>query len=168
MAGYRFKCSICDDWHEGFPDVGYAQPDYAWNIPEAERAKRVILTSDLCAVDYEHYFIRGVLRVPILGTNEEFCWGVWTTLSLDNFRRYESHYDHDMSNWKPMFGWLSNQLPAYPETLNLKLSIQTRGSGDRPEFTLEPTDHPLAADQRDGIKPERLLEIVTPYLHHTN
>ena len=75
-------------------------------------------------------------------------------------------YDEDMSDWEPMFGYLSNRLPGYPETLALKTSVQTKREGDRPILTLEPTDHPLVIEQQDGMSLARALEIVGPFLEH--
>jgi|SRR6185437_184546 hypothetical protein len=163
---HRYKCSTCDKWHEGFPDVGYDRPRYAADVPKNERAARVFLTSDLCIVDGEHYFIRCVLPLPIRGTGDDFCWGVWSTLSKANFLRYRAAYDDDMSDWEPMFGYLSNNLPGYPETLSLKLSVQPQSKGNRPVAMLEPTDHPLAIEQRDGMAIERAIEISAPFIEH--
>lgn len=124
----RFKCTKCRDWHDGLPDIGYDMPAYANEIPEAERANRLFLTSDLCVVDNEHFFIRCVLAVPIRGTGAEFGWGAWSSLSQKNFLRYQEHYDEDMSGWEPMFGYLSNRLPHYPDTLSLELSVQPQAA----------------------------------------
>lgn len=165
IVAYRFKCSACNEWHDGLPDMGYDQPDYAANVPKGERSTRVMLTSDLCSVDKEFFFIRCVLPLPIRGTDENFGWGVWSTLSEKNFTRYREHYDEDMSHWDPMFGYLSNNLPEYPETLSLKLNVQSQKKGSRPKVTLQPTDHPLAVEQRDGIAFEKVLKIVDPFLH---
>ncbi len=162
---YRFKCSTCDKWHEGLPDVGYREPLVAADVPQTECAKRLFLTSDLCVLDNEHFFVRCMLFLPNTGADERFGWGVWSTLSQANFLRYQEHYDEDLSRWNPMFGYLSNRLPGFPDTLNLKLSVQPERRGMRPTVTLEPTDHPLAVAQRDGISIEKVLEIVEPFLH---
>jgi hypothetical protein len=163
---HRYKCSKCDTWHEGWPDMGYGQPDYTKEISGPEREKRVFLTSDLCVLDDEFYFVRCLLFLKIRGTGENFTWGIWSSLSKENFSRYQKAYDEDMSDWAPMFGYLSNRLPHYPDTLSLKLSVQTGIRGARPSVQLEPTDHPLAIDQRDGLALEKLLEIVGPHLAH--
>jgi hypothetical protein len=163
---HRFKCPTCDDWHEGWPDVGYREPYYIAGISASEREKRVFLTSDLCVLDSEFFFVRCLLFLKVRGTGENFAWGVWSSLSKDNFLRYQKSYDDDMSDWEPMFGYLSNQLSHYPDTLGLKLSVQPGTQGVRPSVQLEPTDHPLAIDQRDGMTLEKLLEIVGPYLAH--
>ena len=61
--------------------------------------------------------------------------------------------------------WLSTSLPCYPDTLNLKAQVQTRPLGMRPYVELEPTDHPLAMEQRTGISIERVREIAECVLH---
>lgn len=62
-------------------------------------------------------------------------------------------------NEPPMFGWLSTSLPGYPETLSLKTHLYQREVGRRPLIELEPTDHPLAVEQRTGISWVRVQEI---------
>ncbi|HEX4157709.1 MAG TPA: DUF2199 domain-containing protein, partial [Rhizomicrobium sp.] len=64
----------------------------------------------------------------------------------------------------PKFGWLSNNLSLYPETLSLKTNLHLRGGGIRPFIELEPTDHPLAIEQREGISIERVEEIAAMLL----
>ena len=65
----------------------------------------------------------------------------------------------------PYFGWLSSSVPGYPETLKLETMVHTRAVGVRPRIELEPTDHPLAVEQREGITRERVREIAEIVLH---
>jgi len=65
----------------------------------------------------------------------------------------------------PYFGWFSTSLPGYPETLNLKTNVYTRPVGQRPLIKLEPTDHPLAVEQQEGITMARVQEIVEIVVH---
>lgn len=60
---------------------------------------------------------------------------------------------------EPSFGWHSTAIPGYPETLNLKTNIHTRPVGVNPFVELEPTNHPLAIEQREEITLERVREI---------
>lgn len=54
----------------------------------------------------------------------------------------------------------------YPTTtLNLKTYLHTRPVGERPFVELEPTDHPLAVEQRTGITPARVREIAAAVFH---
>lgn len=54
----------------------------------------------------------------------------------------------------------------YPATtLYLKTHVHTRPPGRRPFVELEPTEHPLAVEQRTGISSERVREIASAVLH---
>jgi hypothetical protein len=156
---------MCDEWHEGFPTLGYPEPDLVSQIPETERAKRLFLSSDYCVVDEKHFFVRCVLQLPIIGMDDEFGWGIWSSLSEPNFIRYQDCSGDDRSALGSMFGYMCNRLPRYPDTINLKLSLRPRNQELRPVATLEPTDHPLAVEQREGIALEKVLEFVGPWLH---
>jgi hypothetical protein len=67
----------------------------------------------------------------------------------------------------PYFGWLSNSIDLYPETLNLKTNVSFRDIGQRPYIELEPTDHPLAIEQREGISVDRVRQIAERSMHRT-
>jgi hypothetical protein len=59
----------------------------------------------------------------------------------------------------PWFGWFSNRLRPYPDTLNLKCQVHPKDGRQRPWIEIESTDHPLAQEYVNGITYERLLEI---------
>jgi len=65
----------------------------------------------------------------------------------------------------PFFGWLNTALPFYGDTLNLKTMVHLRDDGLRPLVIVEPTDHPLAVAQREGISTETVEEMVSALLH---
>jgi hypothetical protein len=52
-----------------------------------------------------------------------------------------------------------------PSTLNLKTNVHTQPVGLRPLVELEPTDHPLAVEQRDGITVARVQEFAERLLN---
>jgi hypothetical protein len=61
----------------------------------------------------------------------------------------------------PFFGWLCTRIAFYQQdTLLLKTFAHFRGGGLRPFIELEPTDHPLAVDQKNGIPLEKAWQIV--------
>ena len=162
----RYTCATCNEVHEGLPDVGYQAPVHFYDIPEDEREGRARLGSDLCVIDGEYFFVRALLLVPVPEIGSEFGWGVWSSLSEENFRRYSDLFDaDDVAGEGPYFGWLSNVLPIYPETLNLKVKVHLQNNGQRPLLELEPTDHPLAVDQRDGIERERAIAMAAELIH---
>jgi hypothetical protein len=161
MTPERYRCSGCGEVHSGFPDLCYDAPIYFDQIPETERSRRCELTSDTCVLDHEHFFIRAVLEIPILGREDRFGWGVWVSLREINFHRYLRFVEVDPPEGEgPYFGWLSNRLPVYEDTLNLKTHVHLRPAGTRPLIELEHTDHALARHQHHGIEPHELSQIV--------
>lgn len=112
-----------------------------------------------------NYFVLGLLSLPIHDREEMLSWGVWSTLSRDNFQRYKRSYaGKRQASLGPMFGWLSTSLPGFPESYNLKCMVHPQDGGLRPSIELEPTDHPLAVAQREGIDVDRAIELVRPWL----
>jgi hypothetical protein len=163
-----FFCATCGKYHRGLPlEFGFDEPAIFFRIAEKERESRCELTSDLCVVDQKHFFIRGCLEIHLVDGNGPFIWGVWASLSQENFKRVAQFWKtEDRENEPPYFGWLSNSVPLYPESLHLKTHVHTRPFGQRPFIELEPTDHPLAVEQRQGITMARVLEIAAVLLHH--
>ncbi len=102
----------------------------------------------------------------MIGCEERFSWDVWVSLSDRNFERTcELWEQNGRESEPPYFGWLSTALPGYPETVNLRTMVQTRELGRRPSVELEPSDHPLAVEQREGITIARVQEIAELVLH---
>jgi len=157
LMGYR--CGKCNELHEGIPDVGWDKPEPWYSIPEDERDQRVEITSDTCVIDDEHFFIRGVIEIPINGEDGDLGLGVWVSQKRENFYAYVEN--NESSDIGPFFGWLSNTIRYYePDTFCLKTMAHFREDGMRPTIELEPTDHPLAVDQREGISLEKAWDIV--------
>jgi hypothetical protein len=168
MKIFRFKCETCGEEHDGLPDVGFDSPAYVQQVPEAERASRVLLTKDMCTIDSTDRFIRTCLEIPIRGTDATFVWGVWVSLSERNFQWYADHFKQDPpANEGPYFGWFSNRLPGYPNTLNLKTRVHLQPGGMRPMIELEASDHPLSKHQQEGIPLRDLLAIIGDKLHES-
>lgn len=139
---------------------------YPWfEVPESERANRCVLDDDLCAVD-EHRFVRGRIELPVRDGTEPFVWLVWVSLSAKNFDRTVELWRHEgREHEPPYFGWLMSALPYTPPTLGLATHVHTSPVGKRPTIELEPTDHPLAIEQRDGITMARVRVIAESLLH---
>jgi hypothetical protein len=164
-----WACPTCGEPHDGeLPAVTAAAP-LVWDKASAqERADHFDLTTDTCIWKDEHFFVRGVLELPLKDRDGVLSFGVWTSLSRDSFFRYLPTFDEeneaDRLKLPPMFGWFSNSLPGYPETLNLRCSAHARTGGLRPLIELEPTDHPLAIAQREGIPFGQAVEYVHEHL----
>ena len=134
--------------------------------PEFEEQGRGVLGDENCEID-DDFFVRGRIRIPVNDADEDFEWGVWVTLSEANYERMLELWSTPGREAEPAyFGWLSTELPIYePSTLNLQTMVHTRPVGERPLIELEPTDHPLAVEQREGITLERVREIALEVLH---
>lgn len=171
LAGLRWKCHTCEEWHTGpCLDLSYSAPAY-WSREDAEvteegplsvdRLPKSYLDEDLCIVDGEDFFVRGIIQLPIIGTAETFRWGVWGSLSEANFVKLVRVFDDpERVELEPMFSWLSNQIDEYEDTLNLKMYAHTREPGERPTFEVEPTEHSLSQEYYQGITAERVKEIM--------
>jgi hypothetical protein len=163
-----YQCKTCGRWHDDLPMSFGADAPYWYEViaPE-ERSRRAELGSDQCIIDNQHYFVRGCLEIPVLDGPGPFVWGVWVSLSEKSFERMSELWAAPgRESEAPYFGWVSTSLPGYPETLNLKANVHSRPVGHRPLIELEPTDHPLAVEQREGITMARVQEIVEIVLHH--
>ena len=160
-------CSQCGEAHDDLP-LSYAAeaPELYASIPEAERDMRTELTSDMCIIDQQYYFVLGRVCIPIHGSPDPFVWLVWVSLSQPNFERTLALWESPgRESEPPYFGWLSTQLPVYSSTLNLPTSVQTMPVGERPTIIVGDEEHPLAQEQRQGMSPSRLQAIAEQLLH---
>jgi hypothetical protein len=166
MESTRFRCSVCGKDHDELPDIAADKPDQWWSVPAKERGRRIKLTSDTCIIDDEDFFIRGVIEIPIHDYPQQFGFGVWVSQKPENFRKYVRR--PNTSKIGPFFGWLCTRISYYPQdTTMLKTRAHFRDRGLRPTIELEPTDHPSAVDQREGITFEKALQIVHHYMPKT-
>ncbi|MEU3448622.1 DUF2199 domain-containing protein [Streptomyces thermolilacinus] len=143
-----------------------ADAPYVWD-PGFADAPGCLLSTDQCVIKARHYFVKGLIEIPVIGGDQVFSWGVWVSLSRRNFSRAADLWDTPgRESEEPYFGWLTTELPVYsPSTLNLRTNLHTRPVGRRPLIELEPTDHPLAVEQRTGITMDRVREIAAALPH---
>jgi hypothetical protein len=147
------------------PSFGWDYPVQYLLIPEQEREGRIQLSSDACVIDEKWFFVRGCLEIPVRDHEELFSWGVWCSLSQDTFQRYEELFDQVDRAGESFFGWLCSAIPGYPDTQQLKTMVRVRSWPTRPFVELEPTNHPLAVEQREGITVARAREIAERVMH---
>jgi hypothetical protein len=172
LHGKPWACTSCGGTHAGIFDLACRRPD-PWTGPEEYSPNAMLSTSrhflseDFCVLNDEDYFVRCVLELPIIGADgARFGYGVWSSLSKKNFELYAEHFDAGHRDGiGPWFGWFSNGLKGYPDTLGLKCRVHPRSGRQRPFIELEPTDHKLALEQRNGITFDRLLEIYALHGH---
>jgi hypothetical protein len=164
---FGFRCSTCGQWHDGPSlDVGFSEPLYVHELSPDDRAAQVTGTGDFRVWNSNqgtHYFVRGVIEIPVHGIDDGFCYGVWASLSADSYARATAAYDANEAAG-PLFGWLSNRLPGYPETLHLKTNVSVRPD-QKPSIVLHRADHPLVREQREGMSLRRVQQLVEAVIH---
>lgn len=155
-----FVCSVCGETHDGLPALTLKRPDY-WLTLTPEQQAEGKADDGLCVTPDGHFFVRCVLVIPLLdGPERTLEFGPWSSLSEDNFWRYVGTFkDPDQSELGDMSGWLSNEVRGFPGSLNLKCRVCPQDNDQRPLVQLEPTDHPLAVAQREGISFARALKL---------
>ena len=160
--------------HDELPlSFGFDAPaHWSWLEP-GDRVRRGTCDADLCVMTDDGgdpaRFVRGVIELPIVDAagpdDATFLIGVWSSLSEASFGalvdlRAGVHGAGD----GPWFGWLSNRLPVYPETLNLPTDVIPREPDLRPLIRVQPGEHPLVVDQA-GITLDRAVELSESWLH---
>lgn len=159
----RLFCAACNVEHDlSELEPNFTRPDAALAIPPAELAGRLHDLGDACAIRDDggtvRHYVHVRLPVPVRGEREHFHWIAWVQVGPAVFRRLvEGRVESPFS----VVATLANDFPGYPSTLGLPGSMHVVDGALRPSFVILPdVRHPLAAEQREGILPERLLEIV--------
>jgi hypothetical protein len=148
----KFRCATCGKEHGALPlDLGFDYPADFFRIPTPERDQRIVYDGDLCSIDKQEYYARGILALPIRGSNQEFRWGVWARIERASLKRYLDLWESDEAANEPMFpGVLSGGVPVYPNTDGLTVAVQLLVR-KRPRFFVVDRDHPLGVAQREGV-----------------
>jgi len=109
----------------------------------------------------EDRLILANIELPVKGSADQFVWTCWISLSHASYDRMQRLWDEPGRHaQESAFGYVSVSLPTYePSTFALKSRVHTRSIGIRPWVELEPTSHPLAVEQREGIELERIVAV---------
>jgi hypothetical protein len=163
------KCATCGSDHV-LSEISFgANAPAQWALLSETERLNSFLGSDQCEIKTAgetHYFVRACLDIPIVGTYKTYSWGVWVSLSVKSFQEMADHWeDPGRVALGPYFGWLCTPIPGYPDTMFLKTIVHQREPGLRPLVKLEPTEHSLAAHQRDGISVDELKRMLADLLH---
>jgi hypothetical protein len=164
LVTMSYRCRTCGETHEGPPfSWGFGAPA-GWPVTaDPASGCRGELSDEQAILECEgetDYFMRGNIWLPVTDGDEDFSFTVWVSLSEASFQRSCDVWDDPArADEPPYFGWLSSDVPGYPTTISLKTHVHTQPVGVRPHIELEPTDHPLAVEQREGITVARVIEI---------
>jgi hypothetical protein len=167
------RCATCGEEHDwSTMEPSFDRPDAYYAIPEEDRPARTLAGKSDCRIrdlaDTERwYFLRVLLPIPILGEPTVCNWGLWAEVSAADFQRAWDRWDDtDQAAEPPFPGVLANAVAGYPSTVGLPGLVQLTGPTTPPQFRFAPeVEHPFAAEQRDGVYPERRLEWLMRRVH---
>ena len=165
LHDHEMQCPCCDQTFGGVFDFAFDHPD-SWPHGNRQASGQETLVAgddrlgtDLCSFG-EHRFVKGLLSLDILGSDESFSFGVWCSLARDNFDAYVSAFGTEAeADLEPVFGWMSNLLPYYDNRAFLKSQIQFKGGNARPAVIIGDSSCTITQDQQCGISFDTLLDI---------
>jgi hypothetical protein len=166
-----WTCSVCGEQHEEqLLDIRAGLPEPVFELSEAEREERAEIWDDWCrfvdATGAMHFYVRGVIHLPVERSSKEFCFGVWIDVSEGDFYHLtELWHDEGDSATRPFFGRLANELNLYPESIGLRVALQLRDERHLPAVILLDAEHRIVSDQRDGIDASRAQQLAETVLH---
>jgi hypothetical protein len=154
-------CSVCGKTHS--PDaseLSFDLPDEIFEFSEEERTQRCTISDDVCTVDRERFFIRGLLPMRVDGRTQVYRIGMWAEVSVEVYRRiYQLWSDPHQADEPHLPGAVANQLPLQTQNMRaLPISIKLIGQKSRPEFFVQSQEHSLYREQMNGIDEHRALE----------
>jgi Uncharacterized protein conserved in bacteria (DUF2199) len=106
-----WSCAVCGETHQGLMDLVCPIPAH-WTGTEEKAPNGALdlsgnfLSEDFCVLEGRHFFVRATLQLLIRGSGgQQFGFGVWTTLSRENFERYIETFDNgEQDGLGPWFG----------------------------------------------------------------
>src|SRR4051794_7667124 len=105
-ATVGFECSCCGAWHDELP-FAYHSPAPAYWSPDSAADGVSELGGEQCVIGDESFFVRGLIRLPVLDAEQDFEWGVWVSLSEESFLRMSDLWTTEGRENEPAkFGWL--------------------------------------------------------------
>jgi hypothetical protein len=148
-------------------DVAYNKPDQ-WS-DDFKDDKNCFLNEDYCNIRDEEFYVRGVIPIPIIGTDQFFMYGVWGSVSKKSFDLVlNADEDPKRDEIPRLFSWLCNSVAGYPDSQSLKMDVVVQEIGARPHFELHRSDHPLAQEFHNGITPKRAKDIMKKWVKELN
>jgi hypothetical protein len=111
--------------------------------------------------------VRGCLELPVRDGPSPFVWGVWVELSEADYARVGELWNAEGREREPAYSsaLASSLTPHYPSALGIAAKLETQPVGQRPLVLLDASKHPLAIEQRDGIRRARVREIAECMRH---
>jgi hypothetical protein len=159
----KYTCENCGQEHESWPALTFNAPLYYDTLSDEEKETIATIDSNFCTIkgtDQTDRFIKVTLVQSITDHCEDLAYDAWVSLSETSFNSYAETYKSEAQD-EGYFGFLSNRIPGYPDTLNIHMDVYPQAGNQRP--IIEPHedfDHPFVRDYYKGIsKAEAELRI---------
>ena len=151
------KCAVCGQDHpDDDIELTYVRPDDVFRVPEEQRATRVHESPDFAVLDDRRFFVRTTLALPVHGRKRDYNIGVWVEVDQDSFQRIVARWeDERQADEPPIPARLANAIKSLPDTTGLPVELRLTGLTSRPSVRVLSTDHPLHAEQANGISVHR-------------
>ncbi len=144
-------------------DLGFSWPDDVAALAPAEQKQRTVATSEMCILDDNRRFVRGVIAIPLEVVDrraEAAAFGVWVEMDGANFQAYQGASLGDGAIVARLPGRLANEIKGFGDTSALEVQVIPQSGDTRP--LIEPTDrsHKLAERQQTGVTMATWVELV--------
>ena len=155
--------SLCTECGHEHPleelELTFLRPDVVAALQAEERRSRVQENNDLCVLDGERFFVRGLLPLPVTGRGHPYNVGIWVEVSQPTFERVYELWDEVDQADEPAFKVeIANDIPIQPPACGLSASLELTGPTTRPVVALSPAEHPLFGEQSCGITAHRAAQ----------
>ena len=124
------------------------------------------LSEDFCVIDGENFIVRGVLKFYVEGLDDEFGFGVWSSLSRDNFDKYLEIFDDGIEETSPEWSsWFCSHLGYFGKTVGEKAWVIPQPNRQRPLIYFMNENSIIGQSHSAGLAASTLLEIFEYYGH---
>jgi len=140
-------------------ELVFGLPQPIFELDEDQRAERCDIDTDMCALDRNRFFLRGLLPIPVRGRKIPYRIGLWAEVDEPTFGRIYRLWNDPSQASEPLLpAILANDVPLVPSTMGVEIDIRLTGMTTRPDFFLRDAQHPLAIEQHWGVDTHRALE----------
>lgn len=163
-------CAVCGKEHpRSALELSFKRPDPIIALSKEEREERCKESDDICVIKWERYFVRGVLPLPVEGSDRPYRIGAWAEVSEEAYRRILDLWSDENQSLEPPFqATLANDLPNHNNVLGLRVQVKLSGTTTRPDILITDMSHKLFEEQNKGISSHRAYEYSSLFLSNTS
>jgi hypothetical protein len=153
-------CAQCGEVHSRTSlELSFKRPDSVFDLPDAQRKAEVRESDDLCTINDDRFFIRGVIPLRVEEWEKPYRIGVWVEVERMVFDRVRELWDDPEQGKEPSFpARLANEIRSLPSTNGTVVNLQLTGATSRPDVLVPGSEHPLHREQCLGISAHRAGE----------